>query len=129
MGTAMLIIGYRNMDVEANQVLYTKGQTIVGISLVVSAAFNLALTLLTGEWLIPSDVMTTALIPFEAGRIWWITRVLNPSKTRATRIMNKIILESGMLYPLVTILHLGVVNSGPDPPLDTFPLVVLTAVR
>ncbi|KAL0067129.1 hypothetical protein AAF712_005916, partial [Marasmius tenuissimus] len=46
-GTTMFIIGYKKMEIEANQVLYVNGQTIVGISLVASAAFNLALTLLT----------------------------------------------------------------------------------
>ncbi|KAJ8088165.1 hypothetical protein PM082_013716 [Marasmius tenuissimus] len=105
----MFTIGYMDMNIEVNQVLYAKGQTIAGVGLIVSVAFNLALTLLT------------------AGRIWWIARALKPSKTRTTRTINKIILESGMLYPLVTIFHLGVTNS-PNPPLQTLPLVVLAAV-
>ncbi|KAJ8088173.1 hypothetical protein PM082_013724 [Marasmius tenuissimus] len=108
-GTVMTQIGREDMSIEANVILAAKAQNVQVVSLIISASFNLALTLLT------------------AGRIWWITRALDPSKTRAIRTINKITLESGMLYPLVMILHLFVINFGPYPPLDTFPLVVLTA--
>ncbi|KAJ8088144.1 hypothetical protein PM082_013695 [Marasmius tenuissimus] len=104
----LCFIGYGDMSVEANRALYSRGGTIGGIGFIISASFNLALTLLT------------------AGRIWWLTRTLRPSKTRVARTVNKIILESGMLYPLIMIVHLAVVNS-PIPLLDSFPLVVLAA--
>ncbi|KAJ8088148.1 hypothetical protein PM082_013699 [Marasmius tenuissimus] len=103
----MFSIGYRDLAIEANRALVDKGETIAAISLVISASFNLALTLLA------------------AGRIWWMTRILNPSKTRTVRTINKIILESGMLYPLVMIAHLAIANA--NLPLDTFPLIALAA--
>ncbi|KAJ8075339.1 hypothetical protein PM082_019798 [Marasmius tenuissimus] len=108
-GTVMSFMGYRDSAIEVNQAMAAKGEIIAGTSLAISAFFNLALTLLA------------------AGRIWWITRTVNRSKTHTARTINKIILKSGMLYPLVMIIHLAVANSDPDPPLDTFPLLVLAA--
>ncbi|KAJ8088154.1 hypothetical protein PM082_013705 [Marasmius tenuissimus] len=110
MGAVVFAIGCRDTEIEPNWALFNKSRILVTTGLAISAAFNLALTLLT------------------AGRIWWITRTLNPSKTRPFKTINKIILESGMLYPLVAILNLCVFNFMPNPPFETFPLVVLAAV-
>ncbi|KAJ8088159.1 hypothetical protein PM082_013710 [Marasmius tenuissimus] len=109
MGTVVFAIGCRDTEIEPNWALFNKSRILVTTGFAISAAFNLALTLLT------------------AGRIWWITRTLNPSKTRPFRTINKIILESGMLYPLVAILNLCVFNFMPNPPFETLPLVVLAA--
>ncbi|KAJ8088170.1 hypothetical protein PM082_013721 [Marasmius tenuissimus] len=107
-GTAMFI-GFGNTSIKTNQALASEGDAIVATSLVIGVSFNLALTLLT------------------AGRIWWIARTLKPSKTRAVRTINKIILESGMIYPLIMILHLSMVNSRNLALFNTFPLVILSA--
>ncbi|KAG7092856.1 hypothetical protein E1B28_009171, partial [Marasmius oreades] len=88
------------------------GEYIQVVGAIMSATFNLALTLLTG------------------GRIWWITRCVGPSRTYyVVTTMNKIILESGMLYPLTVIVHLSITNAFARVqfPIDTLPLTVLAA--
>ncbi|KAG7092857.1 hypothetical protein E1B28_009172 [Marasmius oreades] len=110
--TIMLIIGLRDTRIKSNLAIAENAQNIQAVGFIMSATFNLALTLLTG------------------GRIWWITRCAGPSRTYyVVTTMNKIILESGMLYPLVMIVHLSITNTFADfqLPIDTLPLVVLAA--
>ncbi|KAF9259811.1 hypothetical protein L218DRAFT_989919 [Marasmius fiardii PR-910] len=110
-GMIMIIIGSTDTRVRSNRVLIENGQTIGAVGLIISAAFNSVLTLLT------------------AGRIWWITRSVRKSKTYLLTTMNKIIFESGMIYPLIIILHLSIRNGLPQyyVPLDTLPVVVIAA--
>ncbi|KAG7092829.1 hypothetical protein E1B28_009144 [Marasmius oreades] len=107
----MFITGIRGTRMESNVTLVDKGAYILAIGMIISAASNLALTLLA------------------AGRIWWIARGVRSSKTHVLTAVNKIILESGMLYPLTMIVHLSITNAFPDYqiPLDTLNLVVLAA--
>ncbi|KAG7095103.1 hypothetical protein E1B28_005890 [Marasmius oreades] len=111
-GVVMLIMGLADTTIASNEMRVEKGGTIQAVGLIISAAFNLALTLLT------------------AGRIWWIShQSYVTTKNYIVTTMNKIILESGMIYPLVMILHLSITNgfSMDQVPLDTFPLVILAA--
>ncbi|KAF9256850.1 hypothetical protein L218DRAFT_965956 [Marasmius fiardii PR-910] len=111
-GAIMYIFGMRDEAIESNLYWFKQGLFVQALGLIMSASFNSVLTLLT------------------AGRIWWITRcAIRSSRTHVLTTMNKIILESGMLYPLVTILHLAVTNAYPayQIPFDTFPPVVLAA--
>ncbi|KAK7041870.1 hypothetical protein VNI00_008827 [Paramarasmius palmivorus] len=82
-----------------------------------SAAINLLITLLT------------------AGRVWWVNRQLQAECVLASNTfickISRIILESGLLYPLFTIVGLVLtqVPSQPDAiPFDAYPLVTLTAL-
>uniref|UniRef100_A0A0W0G4X4 Uncharacterized protein n=1 Tax=Moniliophthora roreri TaxID=221103 RepID=A0A0W0G4X4_MONRR len=80
----------------------------------VTAAVNLILTLLT------------------AGRVWWIIRraqahkvgPLNKYKTLSS--INRIILESGMLYPISIVVHLSTFSTK-TPLIELTPIVVLVA--
>ncbi|KAF9256825.1 hypothetical protein L218DRAFT_172215 [Marasmius fiardii PR-910] len=110
-GMIMIIIGSTDTRVRSNRVLFENGQTIGAVGLIISATFNSVLTLLT------------------AGRIWWITRSVRKSKTYLLTTMNKIIFESGMIYPLTMIVHLSITNGFPQyyVPFDTFPVVVIAA--
>ncbi|KAG7093442.1 hypothetical protein E1B28_007120 [Marasmius oreades] len=110
-GAIMFLIGYGDRRVTSNTILLEKGGTIQAVGLITSAAFNLALTFLT------------------AGRIWWIARGVAISRNYVATNLIKIILQSGILYPLMTTVHLSIVNTSHryNVPLDTLPLVVLTA--
>ncbi|KAF9259787.1 hypothetical protein L218DRAFT_632900 [Marasmius fiardii PR-910] len=115
-GTIMIITGERDTSIVSNKGLVEKGQTVMGVGVLMSAPFHLIFTLLT------------------AGRIWWITRPVQRSKAdwslnQKYKTVVRIILESGMLYALVIIIHLSIANGFPlyQIPLDTFPLTVLAA--
>ncbi|KAG7092855.1 hypothetical protein E1B28_009170 [Marasmius oreades] len=110
-GLIMSIIGFRDTTIKSNMALFNNGGNIQAIGWIMSAIFNFALTLLTG------------------GRIWWITRCVGPPRNYLVTTMNKIIFESGVLYPLVMIVHLSIDNAFPENqvPIDTYPLIVLAA--
>ncbi|ESK84698.1 hypothetical protein Moror_631 [Moniliophthora roreri MCA 2997] len=78
-------------------------------------------------------IVNLALTLLTAGRIWWIHRqvrahgVHTSDKTFST--VSRLILESGSLYPLISIIGLILVNV-PQPywiPIDCYPLSSLTA--
>ncbi|KAF9265721.1 hypothetical protein L218DRAFT_924262 [Marasmius fiardii PR-910] len=110
-GAIMFIIGIRDTRISSNIALVKTGGNIQAVGMILSASFNSILTLLT------------------AGRVWRITRTLRSSSTYNLTTMNRIILESGMLYPLAMIIHLSITNAFPQyhTPFDTLPLVVLAA--
>ncbi|KAG7092851.1 hypothetical protein E1B28_009165 [Marasmius oreades] len=111
-GAIVQIIGFRDSRIESNTALTGIGAELEAVGFITSAVFNLMLTLST------------------AGRIWWITRCVGPSRTYyVVTTMNKIILESGTLYPLAMIVHLSFTNAFPGDqlPIDTYPLIVLAA--
>ncbi|KAF9259789.1 hypothetical protein L218DRAFT_633526 [Marasmius fiardii PR-910] len=110
----MIIIGARDTRIASSRVLFEDGQTITAVGLIMSALFHLVFTLLT------------------AGRIWWISRTVQRSKAgwslnQKHRTVIRIILESGILYPLVMIVHLSITNGFHQVPFDTLPLTVLAA--
>ncbi|KAF9265722.1 hypothetical protein L218DRAFT_1075802 [Marasmius fiardii PR-910] len=111
-GAIMYVIGMRDETIGSNLYWLKEGLFIQAVGVISSASFNFILTLLT------------------AGRIWWITRGFwSSSWTFAMKTINKIIIESGILYPCTTIIHLAVTNafSAYEIPFDTFPPIVLAA--
>ncbi|KAF9259792.1 hypothetical protein L218DRAFT_933312 [Marasmius fiardii PR-910] len=114
-GTIMVTIGVRDTSIVSNKGLVEKGQTVLSVGVIMSAPFHLIFTLLT------------------AGRIWWITRPVQRSKAgwslnQKYRTVIRIILESGILYPLAVIIDLSMNGfSQYQVPFDSFPLIVLAA--
>ncbi|KAG7095104.1 hypothetical protein E1B28_005890 [Marasmius oreades] len=79
-GVVMLIMGLADTTIASNEMRVEKGGTIQAVGLIISAAFNLALTLLT------------------AGRIWWIShQSYVTTKNYIVTTMNKIM--SGGDFP------------------------------
>ncbi|KAI3611890.1 hypothetical protein WG66_016153 [Moniliophthora roreri] len=114
----MIAISYTDRTIASNYELLLKGNAINDGYYVASGAVNGLITLMT------------------AGRIWWITR-------QARRLLGRgvqekyvsivvIILESGMIYPVLLIIGL-IITHTTDPtkqglvPVDFFPLVSLAA--
>ncbi|KAJ8088166.1 hypothetical protein PM082_013717 [Marasmius tenuissimus] len=116
-GTILSALGYRDLDSEKSRILVVEGQTLFASAMIATGVLNVVLTCLT------------------AGRIWWIGirpgQSLGVTLTYAKkyRTLLRIILESGIIYPLTTAVHLVVLNClTPDQiPFDSFPLVVLAA--
>ncbi|ESK87747.1 hypothetical protein Moror_11284 [Moniliophthora roreri MCA 2997] len=92
---------------------WENGQTTLGASQVMSAIFNMILTLLT------------------AGRIWWIDRQARihgiTAGDKILHSVSRIILESGVLYPIVIIIGLVLENTLEPMPLDFLPVLTLFA--
>ncbi|KAG7095105.1 hypothetical protein E1B28_005890 [Marasmius oreades] len=78
-GVVMLIMGLADTTIASNEMRVEKGGTIQAVGLIISAAFNLALTLLT------------------AGRIWWIShQSYVTTKNYIVTTMNKIMSVSNL---------------------------------
>uniref|UniRef100_A0A0W0G636 Uncharacterized protein n=1 Tax=Moniliophthora roreri TaxID=221103 RepID=A0A0W0G636_MONRR len=113
--TIASIVGYRDTTVESNQMLYDIGIAINGGGQIANAVVNSIVTLLT------------------AGRIWWTYRQVRAhgiyTSDTLVHSVSRIILESGSLYPIMSIASLIVQNVVPVMvfPFDLFPLVVLSA--
>ncbi|KAL0577618.1 hypothetical protein V5O48_004379 [Marasmius crinis-equi] len=112
----MMVIGTRDSSVESNLELALHGIDVQYVSQIMSAVVNFLLTVLT------------------AGRIWWIIRrtpksVRVESATQRTiSSVIRIIVESGMIYPLVIIVDLAIVNTLSFlQPVDFAPTMVLAA--
>ncbi|KAJ8088160.1 hypothetical protein PM082_013711 [Marasmius tenuissimus] len=114
-GVTMTALSRINPKSEQSGRLISEGQIIVGGAMVASAFLNVILTCLT------------------AGRLWWIgirpTESAGVKSTYAKKYQSvlRIILESGMIYPLTLVAHLVIIKSSPQPPFDPFPFLVLAA--
>ncbi|KAI3618066.1 hypothetical protein WG66_005652 [Moniliophthora roreri] len=113
-GTTITTIGDRNSTNDSGLILYDIGNNV-------GAAYQIGL----------SPAMNSVLTFLTAGRIWWIHRQVRAHNIHTTsdkliQSVSKIILESGSLYPILSIMGL-VVRNTTDIPLDFFPLVALSA--
>ncbi|KAK7045813.1 hypothetical protein VNI00_007217 [Paramarasmius palmivorus] len=116
-GSVMSIVGLSDSADDADYALYLKGTTLYNAYAIASTAVNSILTILT------------------AGRIWWIHRQARQTYGRNVFISDRllqsiirIILESGFLYPAVTIATLVIASTIPDQtPVDLSPLSELAA--
>ncbi|ESK83550.1 hypothetical protein Moror_12105 [Moniliophthora roreri MCA 2997] len=117
-GTIITTIGENDTStIDSDVVLYDVGSDIIwAYEIALSPAMNSILTLLT------------------AGRIWWIHRQVRAHNIHTTSgkllySVSRIILESGSLYPVLSIVGLVLRNATTADalPLDFFPLVTLSA--
>ncbi|KAF9262541.1 hypothetical protein L218DRAFT_903449 [Marasmius fiardii PR-910] len=96
-GLVMFAIGSKDQTIPSNLALVVRGDMLEMVYMVGSASVNTLLTLLT------------------AGRIWWISREARALMGRPTgeryRTIVAIILESGMLYPIFSILHIALTET------------------
>uniref|UniRef100_A0A0W0G4W3 Uncharacterized protein n=1 Tax=Moniliophthora roreri TaxID=221103 RepID=A0A0W0G4W3_MONRR len=97
--------------------LAEQGSTVQMVAMILNGTVNLALTALT------------------AGRIWWIDRQLrialgqdiHNDGSGLIRHVISLIVESGMLYPLIIIAHLVILSTPGSLSVDLFPLTPLAA--
>ncbi|KAJ8088137.1 hypothetical protein PM082_013688 [Marasmius tenuissimus] len=116
-GMIITALGFSDRESERNRNLASRGLTLGDNGIIASGIFNMVLTCLT------------------AGRIWWISkRTANSSETTKTfskdyRPVLRIIVESGMLYPLTMVVYVVIMFclSKDQTPFYAFPLLVLAA--
>ncbi|KAJ8088139.1 hypothetical protein PM082_013690 [Marasmius tenuissimus] len=113
-------VGYGNWRFEWGVTLSKRADTLRFVGGLASAVVNVLVTLLT------------------AGRIWWVNRQsqahLGVSEKKDTRKLStaiRIILESGIIYPVVMAIQItaGEPRNGGSPSVDLTSVVVLSAVR
>ncbi|KAI3604615.1 hypothetical protein WG66_008182 [Moniliophthora roreri] len=116
--TILMIVGISDTHKRSNHTLYSAGNTGSVAYTISSVITNFAITLLT------------------AGRIWWIHRQLQVrargvyASDTIVQSISRIILESGIIYPVASIANLILANASPTselPPFDFWPLVSLSA--
>ncbi|ESK83873.1 hypothetical protein Moror_13484 [Moniliophthora roreri MCA 2997] len=116
--TILMIVGISDTHKRSNHALYSAGNTSSVAYTISSVITNFAITLLT------------------AGRIWWIHRQLQVrargvyASDTIVQSISRIILESGIIYPVTSIANLILANASPTselPPFDFWPLVSLSA--
>ncbi|KAK1223419.1 hypothetical protein PQX77_013701 [Marasmius sp. AFHP31] len=112
----MMVIGTRDSSIESNLELALHGVDVQYVSQIMSAVVNFLVTVLT------------------AGRIWWIIRRtsntvrVESSASRTISSVVRIMVESGMIYPLANIVDLAIVNTlSYLQPVDLAPIMVLAA--
>ncbi|KAL0065481.1 hypothetical protein AAF712_007545 [Marasmius tenuissimus] len=112
----MMVIGTRDSSIESNLELALQGVDVQYVSQIMSAVVNFLVTVLT------------------AGRIWWIIRRtsnsvrVESSTNRTISSVVRILVESGMIYPLAIIVDLAIVNTlSYLQPVDLAPTMVLAA--
>ncbi|KAI3607380.1 hypothetical protein WG66_004497 [Moniliophthora roreri] len=111
------------------------GDITLAYQIALSPAMNSILTLLTGMLQLLARLASSANSRiYEAGRIWWIHRQVRAHNIHTTSdkliySISRIILESGTLYPVLSIVGLVLKNATTIDalPLDFFPLVTLSA--
>ncbi|KAI3607934.1 hypothetical protein WG66_004492 [Moniliophthora roreri] len=115
-GTALYTFGLSDRTIHSKLTLYDIGKTITAAYETASPAINSILTLLT------------------AGRILWIHRQVRVHNVHTTsdkliRSVSRIIVESGSLYPIFSIVALITANTATIDaiPFDFSPLVILSA--
>uniref|UniRef100_A0A0W0FAF6 Uncharacterized protein n=1 Tax=Moniliophthora roreri TaxID=221103 RepID=A0A0W0FAF6_MONRR len=115
-GSIILIIGGRDTSIKSNYMLVTHAKTVLASYDVCSAVVNSALTL------------------FTAGRIWWIHRQARAHGVYSSDAFDiesiyRIILESGLIYPVFIVASLVATNTSTPKtlPFDFYPLRSLSA--
>ncbi|ESK82051.1 hypothetical protein Moror_13425 [Moniliophthora roreri MCA 2997] len=112
---AIMVTVYNDARVQSNEALFDLGDTMNGAYRTASTVVNSVITLLT------------------AGRIWWIHWQVRAHGVYTTdtliQSVYRMILESGSLYPMLSIINLIVVNSTTfdEAPFDCYPLATLSA--
>ncbi|KAK7045763.1 hypothetical protein VNI00_007164 [Paramarasmius palmivorus] len=135
-GAIIVTIGLSNTYDESKYNIYFDGDLINFVYNVVSAANNFTITLLTGE--LDLNVCTlkkTYTLYMIAGRIWWIhrqVRIQTPAVLTSDKLVqsvSRIIIESGVIYPIVQIVSVIAINTSPGlgVTFDFLPLATLSA--
>uniref|UniRef100_A0A0W0F6I4 Uncharacterized protein n=1 Tax=Moniliophthora roreri TaxID=221103 RepID=A0A0W0F6I4_MONRR len=115
-GAIMITIGESDKTIDSNLALYKVGSTIVATYQTASPTVNFILSFLT------------------AGRIWWIHRQVRAHNIYTTKdkliyAVSRIILESGLLYPIFSIITLVSANTPRTGIIlfDFLPLMILSS--
>uniref|UniRef100_A0A0W0FAI5 Uncharacterized protein n=1 Tax=Moniliophthora roreri TaxID=221103 RepID=A0A0W0FAI5_MONRR len=113
-GAVIFTVGVRNTSIKSNYSLTDLGNKINFANNVVTVVFNSLLTLLT------------------AGRIWWIhrqvrSRGIHSTTDNSISSVTRILMESGLLYPISTIAALIVSNHFESIPVDLTPIPAFAA--
>ncbi|KAI3599206.1 hypothetical protein WG66_013425 [Moniliophthora roreri] len=90
-GSSMMVAGIRNTADRENEELYSLGNDLIGIQLLMSVIVNMLITTLT------------------AGRIWWMQREVHVGEA-IYKSISRIIMESGLIYPIFTLVHLVTIH-------------------
>ncbi|KAL0570374.1 hypothetical protein V5O48_011589 [Marasmius crinis-equi] len=107
----------------------------VGISRDASIETNAMFVNVVGEQvelasLILNTIINTAVTVLTAGRIWWVERQSRayggPFEEDILRYAIRMIIESGIIYPLFMFIHLLIANAGDDP-INFYPSAILAA--